>query len=218
MTLHKEGKSTILISMAITVLFTILISYTSLCFLIKLPLYIILIVLFLIIIYFFRKPTRLFTCNDADIICPADGKVVVIEEVFEKEFLKEKCIQVSVFMSPFNVHINWYPVKGKILFYRYHPGKKLVAWHPKSSEENERNTIVIETSQKQKILVRQIAGALARRICNYTTEGSEVEQGKELGFIKFGSRVDIFIPCDSKILVEIGQKVNGLQTVIAQFK
>ena len=145
-----------------------------------------------------------------------DGKVVVIEEVFEKEYFKDKRLQISVFMSPLNVHVTRYPISGKVLFSKYHPGKYLVAWHPKASEENERTTVVVENATYGKVLFRQIAGALARRIVNYAKENDDATQGSDSGFIKFGSRVDFFLPLDTNIKVELNQKVKGGETVIAE--
>ena len=152
-----------------------------------------------------------------DIIAPSDGKLVVNEEVFENEFLKEDCVQLSIFMSPLNVHKQWYPVNGKIIYSKNHPGKYLVAWHPKSSIENERSTIVIETENSQKILFRQIAGAVARRICNYAKEGQSVDQNMEAGFIKFGSRIDVFIPKSATIKVNLNDLIIGGKTILAEF-
>ncbi len=171
----------------------------------------------LFVIRFFRKPTRELLSDKDLIYSPCDGKVVVIEQVEEREYLGERCMQISVFMSVFNVHINWFPVSGQVLYYKYHPGKFLVAWHPKSSEENERTTTVVDTG-RAKILFRQIAGLVARRIVSYAKEGSTVTQNSECGFIKFGSRIDIFVPMDAEILVEIGQKVTGTQTPLAKIK
>ena len=156
--------------------------------------------------------------NENNILAPADGKVVVIEKTEEPEYLKDKRIQVSIFMSPLNVHINRYPLSGKVNYVKYHPGQYLVAWHPKSSTENERTTIVVEHKNKTEILFRQIAGALARRIVYYCKEGEEAMQGKEFGFIKFGSRVDVFLPENAKINVQLGQVVTGGETVIASFQ
>lgn len=168
-------------------------------------------------ISFFRSPAREKLVDPNTVYAPSDGKVVVIEDVFESEFLGERCLQISVFMSVFNVHINWFPVAGRVLYYKYHPGKFLVAWHPKSSEENERTTTVVDTG-RAKVLFRQIAGLVARRIVSYAKEGSEVEQNSQCGFIKFGSRVDVFVPLGSEVLVEIGQKVVGTQTPIIKLK
>jgi phosphatidylserine decarboxylase len=166
--------------------------------------------------YFFRIPTRdVLETNSNTLICPADGKVVVIEKVFDEEFFKAERIQVSIFMSPLNVHINWYPMPGQVAYEKYHPGKYLVAWHPKSSTENERQSVVIENNGKQ-ILVKQIAGALAKRIVCYAETGTAVSGGQELGFIKFGSRVDVLLPLDADIQVQLGQHVSGLQTILAK--
>ena len=165
--------------------------------------------------YFFRNPSRIFLSSDNHIIAPADGRIVVIEEVEEPEYFKDKRIQVSIFMSPTNVHINRNPISGVVKYQKYHPGKYLVAWHPKSSEKNERNTLVIEHDETGlEILIRQIAGKLARKISWYLREGDEVEQNAELGFIKFGSRVDLFLPVGTKIDVGLKQKVKGGVTII----
>ncbi len=171
--------------------------------------------LLIIVLQFFRNPNREIQPNDNQIIAPVDGKVVVIEEVFENEYFKDKRLQVSIFMSPINVHVTRYAASGKINFSKYHPGKFLVAWHPKASEENERTTIVIQSKNFGEILYRQIAGALARRIVNYAQEGTQVIQGQDAGFIKFGSRVDIFLPLGTKINVQLGEKAIGNKTVIA---
>jgi phosphatidylserine decarboxylase len=172
--------------------------------------------IYLLILQFFRSPKRVIEVNEKQIIAPADGKVVVIEEVIETEYLKDKRKQVSIFMSPINVHINRNPISGVVAYFKYHAGKYLVAWHPKSSIENERTTMVIETPNGAKILLRQIAGALAKRIVWYCKEGMQVKQGEEFGFIKFGSRVDLFLPLDAKVMVSIGQKTKGGKTVIAE--
>ena len=174
-------------------------------------------IFFLLIVQFFRNPTRYTPINENHIIAPADGKVVVIEEVEETEYFHDKRIQISIFMSPLNVHVNRNPVSGKVKYAKYHPGKYLVAWHPKSSTENERTTIVIEEPIKQQeVLFRQIAGAVARRIVYYVEEGQMVKQGSEMGFIKFGSRIDILLPLGSKVNVKIGDKTKGGETVIAE--
>lgn len=171
---------------------------------------------FIIILQFFRNPIRTIDQPDEQLVfAPADGAVVVIEEVLEKEYFNEKRLQISVFMSPFNVHVNRNPVSGVVRYFRYHSGKYLVAWHPKSSEENERTTVVYDTGKSQ-ILMRQIAGALAKRIKWYISEGQQVEQGDEMGFIKFGSRVDVFLPLNAEVKVELGQKVYGNETVLAK--
>ncbi len=173
---------------------------------------------FLTILQFFRNPRRMVP-EEADhlVYAPADGKVVVIEEAYEPEYFRAKKLQVSIFMSPVNVHVNRNPVSGLVKYNKYHPGKYLVAWHPKSSTENERTTVVIDTGETE-ILLRQIAGALAKRIKNYLVEGQQVVQGEDFGFIKFGSRVDLFLPIGTRLRVEIGQKVKGNKTVIAELE
>ena len=168
---------------------------------------------------FFREPTRREYRSDPDtVFSSADGKVVVIEEVFEGEYLKERCLQLSVFMSITNVHMNWVPVGGEVEYFKYHPGRFLVAWHPKSSTENERTTTVVRMPSGQKVLFRQIAGLIARRIISYMTVGHQVEQNSVCGFIKFGSRVDVLVPKDSELLVEIGDPTVGSQTPIARLR
>jgi phosphatidylserine decarboxylase len=215
MRLHKEGR------IFIVVLALILLVFDTIIYIYLPPVvfYILLvgsISLLGFFTQFFRNPERVLTLEEQAVISPADGKVVVIEKVFEPEYLKQDCIQVSVFMSPFNVHLNRIPISGVLEYYKYHPGKYLVAFHPKSSLLNERNTSVFRTPNGIKILVRQIAGAVARRICYYLKEGQEVKQGEDLGFIKFGSRCDIFLPLDAKIEVTMNQLVKGGQTVIAR--
>ena len=170
--------------------------------------------LFLFLVSFFRIPSRTLTIDDGKIICPADGKVVVIEEVTEVEYFNDKRLQVSIFMSPANVHVNRNPVSGEVVYNQYHPGLYLVAWHPKSSTDNERWTVVARHT-KGEILYKQIAGALARRICNYTAVGTQIQQGEEFGFIKFGSRVDILLPLNAKVQVQLNQVVKGGVTVLA---
>ena len=218
MTIHKEGYTTILVSATTLTLLNILANYffSENHPLIQLIILIVSIFLFFIVLQFFRSPTRKITINEKCILAPADGKIVVIEQTNEPEVLQEKRIQVSIFMSPINVHVNRYPVSGEVVFSKYHPGLYLVAWHPKSSTENERTTIVIQTPSRVKILMRQIAGALARRIVCYPQEGWMVRQGDEMGFIKFGSRVDLFLPLNSTIKVDINQKVKGGETIIAE--
>ncbi len=174
--------------------------------------------MFILIAQFFRNPKRNIVKNDDKVLSPVDGKVVAIEKVYEPEFLKEERIQVSIFMSPLNVHVTRYPVGGKVVFSKYHPGKFLVAWHPKSSEENERTTVVVETAKFGNVLFRQIAGAVARRIVNYAKKGEQAEQGSDFGFIKFGSRVDLFLPVDAEIKVELNQKVKGGESIISKVK
>jgi phosphatidylserine decarboxylase len=168
-----------------------------------------------LIVQFFRVPNRTIAGNSTEVVCPADGKVVVIERVYEPEFLKEDCIQISIFMSPLNVHANYVPITGNVVYTKYHEGSYLVAWHPKSSTENERSTMVIETSSKKRVLVRQIAGAVARRICFYASPNHSYEKGDEFGFIKFGSRVDVFLPLDAQINVSLGQKVKNREDILA---
>lgn len=171
-----------------------------------------------LIIQFFRVPARTCIYNENDIFCPADGKVVVIEEVEEGEYFKDKRIQISVFMSPMNVHANYNPISGLVKYVKYHPGLFLVAWHPKSSTDNERSTVVVEHSSGKEVLFRQIAGAVARRICYYVQPGQKVSTGEEFGFIKFGSRIDIFLPLDSQINVKIGDVVKAKLTKIGELK
>jgi len=170
------------------------------------------------ILQFFRDPKRTATIEDNSIVAPADGKVVVIEEVMETEYFNDKRIQVSIFMSPVNVHINRYPISGIVKYSKYHPGLFLVAWHPKSSTDNELTTVVVKHKNGEEVLFRQIAGALARRIVNYAKENDVASQGSEFGFIKFGSRVDILLPLSAKVTVSLNQKVTGPETVIATFQ
>ena len=215
--LHREGTATILLSLGILIPLNALIySFANGSNMIFAPSVIISSILLIIILQFFRNPKIRATVGDNLIVSPADGKVVVIEEVNDSEFGDKKYLQVSVFMSPFNVHVNRNPVSGIVKYFKYHPGKYLVAWHPKSSTENERTTTVIETKNNQSILFRQIAGALARRIVWYLQSGQEVNQSKEMGFIKFGSRVDILMPLDAKVKVKLNQKVKGGVTVLAE--
>ena len=210
---HKEGYKIIFFSL----LFFILSNY-----LIQSPdwlssLYLLISSIFIILILqFFRNPSRKVTASENEIVAPADGKVVVIEEVEETEYFKDKRIQVSIFMSPINVHVNRYPISGIVKYAKYHPGKYLVAWHPKSSIENERTSIVVE-DKKFSILFRQIAGALARRIVMYSKTNEEVVKGDDFGFIKFGSRVDIFLPIGTDVKVKLNQKVKGNQSIIAKY-
>lgn len=180
------------------------------------PVALVSLILFFLVLQFFRNPRREVSITDDQIIyAPADGKVVVIEEAQETEYFKDKRLQVSIFMSPLNVHVNRNPLGGEVRYVQHHPGRYLVAWHPKSSTENERTTVVIE-NESATVLLRQIAGAMAKRIRNYLEEGQQVAQGSEMGFIKFGSRVDIFLPLDAQIEVQIGQQVKGNKTVIAR--
>lgn len=218
MTIHREGYKTIAIS---AFLFG-LINMISLSFLsgplpwLATAVFIITLVLFLFIISFFRIPNRALTIDEKKLICPADGKVVVIEEVVDEEYFKDKRIQVSIFMSPANVHVNRNPMDGIVTYNQYHEGKYLVAWHPKSSTENERWSVAVKNNYGE-ILYKQIAGALAKRICNYTTVGQAVKQTEEYGFIKFGSRVDILLPIGTKVNVHLNQAVKGGVTVLASW-
>ena len=212
---HKEGGKIILLATSATVvIFLLSHKLTSMLWLEK-TIQIITLILLLLILQFFRNPNRKIVPNEKIIIAPVDGKVVVIEEVYEDEYFKDKRVQVSIFMSPINVHVTRYPISGKITFSKYHPGKYLFAWHPKASTENERTTVVIESKEFGEILYRQIAGALARRIVNYAKVGMQVQQGDDAGFIKFGSRVDLFFPLGTKIEVTLKQNAVGNQTIIA---
>jgi len=212
---HKEGFKIILIATFIVGIGIIAIeNVVSINWLNKL-LAATLLIFYIIILQFFRNPKRTTNIDDSTIIAPVDGKVVVIEEVFEKEYFKDQRIQISIFMSPLNVHVTRYPISGKVKFSKYHPGKYLVAWHPKASEENERTTIVVENKKFGEVLYRQIAGALAKRIVNYAKPSMEVLQGSDAGFIKFGSRVDIFLPLNTKINVNLNDKVKGGEQIIA---
>jgi len=213
---HKEGHKIIVITFIIIIASYIAVDYFVAIAWLKYLLFATFAVFLYLILQFFRNPKRNLFLNDNAIVSPVDGKVVVIEEVFEKEYFKENRLQVSVFMSPLNVHVTRYPVGGKIAYSKYHPGKYLVAWHPKASEENERTTVVIDNKTYGKVLYRQIAGALAKRIVNYAEEGIDVPQGSDSGFIKFGSRVDLYLPLDSKIKVNLNDKVKGGESIIAQ--
>ncbi|MEL4454357.1 phosphatidylserine decarboxylase family protein [Lutimonas vermicola] len=212
---HKEGFKIILVAALLLVGGLLLIDNFIHVFWLQKTLMILLLVIFVLILQFFRDPKRNTVLNDDHIIAPADGKVVVIEDVEENEYFKEKRKQISIFMSPLNVHVTRYPVSGKVAYSKYHPGKYLVAWHPKSSEDNERTTIVVNNQRVGDILYRQIAGAVARRIVNYAKTGQQVIQGEDAGFIKFGSRIDIFVPLDMKIKVELNQKTKGGETILA---
>ncbi|AIY13333.1 phosphatidylserine decarboxylase family protein [Cellulophaga baltica] len=212
---HKEGQKIILISFFLVAIIVLAAHYYIDLNWLKLLIQCTAVVFLIIILQFFRNPKRNVTKSFDEILAPVDGKVVVIEEVEEKEYFKEKRLQVSIFMSPINVHVTRYPASGAITFSKYHPGKFLVAWHPKASEENERTTIVIKTPKFGEILYRQIAGALAKRIVNYANVGDSAHQGEDAGFIKFGSRVDLFLPLDATINVKLNQKVIGAKTCIA---
>ncbi|KOS04716.1 phosphatidylserine decarboxylase [Flavobacterium akiainvivens] len=212
---HKEGAKIILGALVVTVAVLLLSDHFLENRWLVGAIQVFTLVFLILILQFFRNPKRHVTITDHNIIAPVDGKVVVIEEVYEPEYFKDKRLQVSIFMSPINVHVTRYPVNGLVKFSKYHPGKYLVAWHPKASEENERTTIVIENNLFGEILYRQIAGALARRIVNYAQEGTQVVQGTDAGFIKFGSRVDLFLPLGTKVDVQLNQKAIGGKTIIA---
>ena len=214
---HKEGHTIILIFLFAVIADILLLEYILDDGLIKLILQSVSILILLLILQFFRNPVRNTIINEKHIISPVDGKVVNIEKVYEKQYFKDERLQVSIFMSPFNVHVTRYPISGKVNFSKYHPGEYLVAWHPKSSEKNERTTIVLDNEVVGEILYRQIAGALARRIVNYAEVGENVTQGKDAGFIKFGSRVDLFLPVDSILNIEINQHVRGGEDIISKF-
>ena len=215
--IHKEGTPTIIITLIFIAILNGVIFLLDGNEIVKWLGYFISVFLLIIVLQFFRNPSRKILLNEKYILSPADGKVVVIEEVFEDEYFHDKRIQVSVFMSPINVHVNRYPVSGEISYYKYHPGKYLVAWHPKSSTENERTTVVVKNKNENKILFRQIAGALARRIVFYGKENDLVQQGGQCGFIKFGSRVDILLPIGTKINVKLNDVVSGGETALAEF-
>jgi len=212
---HKEGAQSILLGTVFTVAVLLIADKFIDIYWLRMAVQIAALLVLIIILQFFRNPKRIAVTNTDQILSPVDGKVVVIEEVYEGEFFKDKRLQVSIFMSPINVHVTRYAMDGIIKFSKYHPGKFLVAWHPKASEENERTTVVIENESFGQILYRQIAGALARRIVNYAQEGMQVVQGTDAGFIKFGSRVDLFLPLGTPINVVLNQKAIGGKTIIA---
>lgn len=212
---HKEGTKTILLGIIFTAIILLLSDNFIDTIWLKKLIQISAFLLLVIILQFFRNPKRTVILNENQILAPVDGKVVVIEEVYEGEYFKDKRIQVSIFMSPINVHVTRYGLSGIVKFSKYHPGKFLVAWHPKASEENERTTVVVENNTFGAVLYRQIAGALARRIVNYAQEGMQVVQGTDAGFIKFGSRVDVFLPLGTPINVVLNQTATGGKTVIA---
>ena len=213
---HKEGFKIITVTSLIIVAGILLAEKFINIEWITMSIQIVLIFLYNIVLQFFRNPKRTTTINDTQIIAPVDGKVVVIEEVEEPEYFKGKRLQVSIFMSPINVHVTRYAMSGIVKYSKYHPGKYLVAWHPKASTENERTTVVIHNNSFGDVLYRQIAGALAKRIVNYAKEGDNIIQGTDAGFIKFGSRVDLFLPLGTKLNVSLGDKVKGGIQVIAQ--
>ena len=213
---HKEGFNSIAITLAVVTTGSLLTDRFVGQSWLQYVLYGALFLVLVIILQFFRNPKRHAVEGDGHVVAPVDGKVVVIEEVFEKEYFKDKRIQVSIFMSPLNVHVTRYGLSGLVKFSKYHPGKFLVAWHPKASEENERTTVVVENPVFGEVLYRQIAGALAKRIVNYAKKDADVKQGTDAGFIKFGSRVDLFLPLDSEIVVKLNQTVKGAENIIAK--
>lgn len=212
---HKEGTKTILLGIIFTAILLLVSDNFIEIIWLKKSIQIAAFLILIIILQFFRNPKRIAALSENHVLAPVDGKVVVIEEVFEGEYFKDKRIQVSIFMSPINVHVTRYAISGIVKFSKYHPGKFLVAWHPKASEENERTTVVVENQTFGAILYRQIAGALAKRIVNYAEEGMQVIQGTDAGFIKFGSRVDLFLPLGTPINVVLNQKAIGGKTIIA---
>lgn len=218
MRLHREGTATILLVLAVSCFLAFALWYWPVPMALRMLVSAALVVVFAIVVYFFRVPSRTPSSGDDLVIAPADGKVVAIEEVMENEYFKDRRIQVSVFMSPLNVHINFHPISGTTSYYKYHPGKYLVAWHPKSSTENERSTVVVKHPRHGEVLFRQIAGALARRICTYAQAGQPATQGTEFGFIKFGSRVDVLLPLNATVTAKLGDVVQGSITTIARFE
>jgi len=215
---HKEGYKIIVVSLLLSVAGILLAEkFIEIVWVVK-SIQVLILGFLIIILQFFRNPKRNTVLNEKHIIAPVDGKVVVIEEVEETEYFKDKRLQVSIFMSPINVHVTRYAISGTVNYSKYHPGKYLVAWHPKASTENERTTIVLENGSFGEILYRQIAGALAKRIVNYAVKGDEIVQGTDAGFIKFGSRVDLFLPLDTKLTVKLGDIVKGGTQVIAEKK
>jgi phosphatidylserine decarboxylase len=215
---HKEGYKIIVVSLLLSVAGVLLAEkFIEIAWVVK-SIQVLILGFLIIILQFFRNPKRNTALNENHIIAPVDGKVVVIEEVEETEYFKDKRLQVSIFMSPINVHVTRYAMSGAVKYSKYHPGKYLVAWHPKASTENERTTIVLENNSFGEILYRQIAGALAKRIVNYAKKGDEIVQGTDAGFIKFGSRVDLFLPLDTKLTVKLGDVVKGGTQVIAEKK
>ncbi|MCJ7758927.1 MAG: phosphatidylserine decarboxylase family protein [Gillisia sp.] len=215
---HKEGHKIILFSGIFLIAANTMTYLFVNTYWVKFSILAISIIIFLLILQFFRNPKRLIHMNNVEVLAPVDGKVVVVEEVFEKEYFKDKRLQISIFMSPINVHVTRYPIGGTIKYSKYHPGKFLVAWHPKSSEENERTTVVVENPDIGEVLYRQVAGALAKRIVNYAQEGQEVLQGSDSGFIKFGSRVDVYLPLNTNITVKLNDTVIGGKSVIANIE
>lgn len=213
---HKEGQKILLGSLIGFILVILLTNNFVANEIVHYSVFAVCFVLFILVAQFFRNPKRGGNHDEHAIVSPVDGKVVAIEEVFEPEFFNDKRLLISVFMSPVNVHVTRYPVSGEIVYSKYHPGKYLVAWHPKSSELNERTTVVVKTKKFEDVMFRQIAGALARRIVNYAEKGHQVKQGHDSGFIKFGSRVDVYLPLQTEVKVKIGDKVKGAESLIAE--
>lgn len=219
MSIHKEGYKILGFGLLVLLILNVVVSIEwSDMALVKWGFFIASFLFYIFLLFFFRLPRRRLESDPGIIYAPADGKVVVIEETMVKEYFNDMRLQVSIFMSPFNMHSNRYPVSGRIKYVCYHPGQKMVAWHPKSSELNERSTIVVETNDGKEIMIRQIAGAVARRIVTYSKRDQVVEQGSELGFIKFGSRVDIFLPLGTEVEIPILQQVKANKTIIAKFQ
>ncbi len=217
MKIHREGYPTLSLVLSALILVNIILFYFVFDAAILQVISIIAsFLIFAFFLQFFRRPVRLSETAENQLLCPADGEVVVIEETEEPEYFNGKRLQVSIFMSPFNVHANWYPLNGKVKYVKYHPGKFLVAWHPKSSTDNERSTIVVESNDGTEILIRQIAGAVARRIVTYSKPDDLASKNEELGFIKFGSRVDVFLPIGTKVNVKLKDKVTGNKTILAE--
>lgn len=217
MTIHKEGRGLVIVTTLVLGLVVFWDKQTEGLFWIKFFVTAAVLFLWIAFLQFFRLPSRKNQAKSNELVAPCDGKVVVIEEVEEPEYFQDRRIQVSIFMSPINVHANWTPISGEVTYVKYHPGKYLVAWHPKSSTENERSTVVVKASNGKEVLFRQIAGALARRICYYVQPNQRIEQGEEFGFIKFGSRVDLYFPLGTNIQCKIGDVTTGNETVIASW-
>lgn len=213
---HREGYKIITITFVFVIAGVLLSERFIELFWLQKAVQVVFLIFLILILQFFRNPKRNTQVNSNHVIAPVDGKVVVIEEVEEPEYFKDKRLQVSIFMSPINVHVTRYALSGVVKYSKYHPGKYLVAWHPKASTENERTTVVVENSTFGEVLYRQIAGALAKRIVNYAVEGDKVEQGTDAGFIKFGSRVDVYLPLGTGVKVKIGDKVKGGEQIIAE--
>ena len=217
MKIHKEGRGIIAILFAILLSINLVVYYFVISTVLKWCLGIVSLSFFAFVVRFFRKPNRELIIDENKIFAPADGTVVVVEETTEDEYFKDKRLQISIFMSVWNVHVNWFPIGGIVKYFKYHPGKFIVARLPKSSLENERTSVVLEDSQQRQILVRQIAVIVARRVISYAKKDLQVNQNAELGFIRFGSRLDVFLPVDSKVQVKLGEKTKGAKTVIAEF-